>query len=230
MEIDYKKLEEKGINIADRDYTKEDPQKMFCPKCKKDRKKHMNNKPLAVYWKDCYAKCFNCGDSFFFGKTEKIGHEPKTKQEQPKAKVYKKPGKLTNEEPLDENMRKWFEQRGIPAELAEAEGIAAKANISDATLVNALKALAADRVTSGDDKAGVAFVSAATALIDRMQKEKDLALKSRAQSIREDELKIAQEKLKLEQAKAANAVKAVEDPTLTDEERVKKIKGIFGIS
>jgi hypothetical protein len=62
-----------------------------------------------------------------------------------------------------------------------------------------------------------------------MQKEKDLALKSRAQSVREDELKIAQEKLKLEQAKAANAVKAVEDPTLTDEERVKKIKNIFGI-
>jgi hypothetical protein len=117
----------------------------------------------------------------------------------------------------------------IQGGVAEAEGIAAKANISDATLVNALKALAADRVTSGDDKAGVAFVSAATSLIDRMQKEKDLALKSRAQSVREDELKIAQEKLKLEQAKAANAVKAVEDPTLTDEERVKKIKNIFGI-
>ena len=125
MEIDYKKLEEKGINIADRDYTKEDPQKMFCPKCKKDRKKHMNNKPLAVYWKDCYAKCFNCGDSFFFGKTRKLndGQPPDMQPMKQKSKDYKKPGKLANEEPLDNNMRRWFEDRGIPVEVAEAEGV-----------------------------------------------------------------------------------------------------------
>ena len=125
MEIDYKKLEEKGINIADRDYTKEDPQKMFCPKCKKDRKKHMNNKPLAVYWKDCYAKCFNCGDCFFFGKTQKLndGQPPDMQPMKQKSKDYKKPGKLANEEPLDNNMRRWFEDRGIPVEVAEAEGV-----------------------------------------------------------------------------------------------------------
>ena len=125
MEIDYKKLEEKGINIADRDYTKDDPQKMFCPKCKKDRKKHMNNKPLAVYWKDCYAKCFNCGDSFFFGKTRKLndGQPPDMQPMKQKSKDYKKPGKLANEEPLDNNMRRWFEDRGIPVEVAEAEGV-----------------------------------------------------------------------------------------------------------
>ena len=125
MEIDYKKLEEKGINIADRDYTKEDPQKMFCPKCKKDRKKHKNNKPLAVYWKDCYAKCFNCGDCFFFGKTQKLndGQPPDMQPMKQKSKDYKKPGKLANEEPLDNNMRRWFEDRGIPVEVAEAEGV-----------------------------------------------------------------------------------------------------------
>ena len=38
-------------------------------------------------------------------------------------KGYKKPAKLTNEEPLDENMKQWFANRGIPAEMAEAEGI-----------------------------------------------------------------------------------------------------------
>ena len=125
MEIDYKKLEEKGINIADRDYTKEDPQKMFCPKCKKDRKKHKNNKPLAVYWKDCYAKCFNCGDCFFFGKTQKLndGQPPDMQPMKQKSKDYKKPGKLANEEPLDNNMRRWFEDRGIPVEVAESEGV-----------------------------------------------------------------------------------------------------------
>ncbi len=36
---------------------------------------------------------------------------------------YEKPGRLTNEEPLDENMCRWFSDRGIPAETAKAEGI-----------------------------------------------------------------------------------------------------------
>ena len=54
MEIDYEKLKKLGIDIADRDYTKSDPQKMLCPSCKSNRKKHKKNKPLAVYWKIVY--------------------------------------------------------------------------------------------------------------------------------------------------------------------------------
>ena len=38
-------------------------------------------------------------------------------------KTYKKPGRLTNEEPLDEKMKQWFASRSIPVEVAEAEGI-----------------------------------------------------------------------------------------------------------
>ena len=125
MEIDYEKLAKTGIKISDRDYDKKDPQKMLCPACKNGRKKHKKNKPLAVYWKDCYAKCFNCGESFFFGKTQKLndGQQPNTQPMKKNSKEYKKPGKLENGEPLDENMRKWFEGRGIPVEIAEAEGI-----------------------------------------------------------------------------------------------------------
>lgn len=91
----------------------------------------------------------------------------------------------------------------IQGGVAEAEGIAAKANISDATLVNALKALAADRVTSGDDKAGVAFVSAATSLIDRMQKERDLELKAAAQETKDEQLKLAREKFEAAEKRLA---------------------------
>ena len=125
MEIDYEKLKETGIKISDRDYNKPDPQKMLCPACKSTRKKHPNNKPLAVYWDDCYAKCFNCGETFFFGKTWKLNDGQQTKEQPMKkdTKEYKKPGKLANQEPLDENMQNWFESRGIPAEVAEAEGI-----------------------------------------------------------------------------------------------------------
>ena len=115
MEKDEKKLKE--IGIAD-----DGKKKQFCPECHANRT-NQRDKSLSVDWDKCIAHCHYCGKSFFFGKTEKIGHEPQPKVVQPKAKGYKKLGKLTNEEPVDENMRKWFEQRGIPAELAEAEGI-----------------------------------------------------------------------------------------------------------
>ena len=125
MEIDYEKLEKTGIKITDRDYTKSDPQKMLCPKCKDTRTKHKKNKPLAVYWNDCYAQCFNCGESFFFGKTEKLNNGQQVPKQNRKVgtKEYKKPPRLTNEEPLDENMKQWFASRGIPTDTAEAEGI-----------------------------------------------------------------------------------------------------------
>ena len=124
MEIDVKKLKETGIKLEDRDYTKEDPQKMFCPDCHKKRKKHPTDKPLAVYWNSCYAKCFNCGSEFFFGKTEKIGHQPTKKPTMKKeTKEYKKPAKLTNETAPDEKVLAWFASRGIPAEVVTQEGI-----------------------------------------------------------------------------------------------------------
>jgi len=123
MEIDVKKLKETGIKLEDRDYTKADPQKMFCPDCHKDRT-HQGDKSLAVYWNSCYAKCFNCGSEFFFGKTEKIGHQPTTKQTMKKeTKEYKKPAKLANETAPDENVLKWFASRGIPAEVVLQAGI-----------------------------------------------------------------------------------------------------------
>ena len=115
MEKDVKKLEEFGI--ADNGKIKQ-----FCPACH-DTRNNKRDKSLYVNWKNCFARCYHCDAYYFFGKTEKIGHEPQPKSVQPKANGYNKPGKLTNEEPLDENMRKWFEGRGIPVVIAEAEGI-----------------------------------------------------------------------------------------------------------
>ena len=116
MEIDNRKLQEFGI-------ANDGKKKQFCPACH-DTRTNKRDKSLSVDWDKCIAHCHYCGKSFFFGKTEKIYHAPKTVQPSKlEVKGYKKPGKLANEEPLDENMRKWFEQRGIPAEVAEAEGI-----------------------------------------------------------------------------------------------------------
>ena len=115
MEIDEKKLEKIGI-------ANNGLKKQFCPKCHSERK-HKTDKSLAVYWDTCTAKCHHCGESFFFGKTEKIGHAPQPAPKKQETKEYTKPPRLTNEEALDENMKRWFTERGIPPEVAEAEGI-----------------------------------------------------------------------------------------------------------
>ena len=117
MEIDYNKLNELGI-------TNNGKKKQFCPECHANRT-DKRDKSLSVDWDKCIAHCHYCGKNFFFGKTEKIGYAPKVVYQQPKPdmKGYKKPAKLTNEEPLDENMKQWFANRGIPAEVAELEGI-----------------------------------------------------------------------------------------------------------
>ena len=117
MEIDYNKLEKFGISNNGK-------KKQFCPKCHENRT-DKRDKSLSVDWEKCIAHCHYCGENFFFGQTEKLnsGQPPKHAPQKPETKEYKKPGILTNQEPLDENMKAWFEGRGIPVEITEAEGI-----------------------------------------------------------------------------------------------------------
>ena len=116
MKIDYEKL--KQLHITDDGTTKQ-----ICWSCHENRK-NKKDKSLSINWERCIAHCHHCNQSFFFGKTEKLndGQPPKQSLKKTDSKEYKTPGRLTNAEPLDENMRKWFEERGIPVEVAEAEG------------------------------------------------------------------------------------------------------------
>ena len=117
MEIDEKKLKELDIK-------NNGEKKQFCPKCHGERKHHPQEKELSVDWDRCIAYCHHCGESFFFGKTEKIGHQPTKKQTMRKEpKEYKKPAKLANETMPDEKVLAWFASRGIPAEVVTQEGI-----------------------------------------------------------------------------------------------------------
>ena len=81
MEIANRKLQEFGI-------ANDGKKKQFCPACH-DTRTNKRDKSLSVDWDKCIAHCHYCGKSFFFGKTEKIGHEPQPKVVQPKAKGYK---------------------------------------------------------------------------------------------------------------------------------------------
>ena len=123
MEIDFDKLKEIGINIDDRDYQQEDPQRMFCPKCHSERKHHPTERELAVYWDSCTAHCHHCGKNFFFGKTVKLNDGTSTKQKKQSTKEYKKPCRLTNEEAPKDEVLNWFANRGIPAEVVAKEPI-----------------------------------------------------------------------------------------------------------
>ena len=123
MEIDFDKLKEIGINIDDRDYQQEDPQRMFCPKCHSERKHHPTERELAVYWDSCTAHCHHCGKNFFFGKTVKLNDGTSAKQKKQSTKEYKKPCRLTNEETPKDEVLRWFANRGIPAEVVTKEPI-----------------------------------------------------------------------------------------------------------
>jgi hypothetical protein len=74
----------------------------------------------------------------------------------------------------------------------------------------------------------VAFVSAATALIDRMQKERDLELKAAAQETKDEQLKLAREKFEAAERRENAAKGALADNRLTDADKIAKMKEIFG--
>ena len=83
-------------------------------------------------------------------------------------------------------------------------------------LINSFQTLAAEAEFAGDhDRAKALF---------------DTVFKLAHIDQREEELRIASDRLKILEQKEAKTLKVVDDKKLTDEERVKKIKGIFGIA
>ena len=89
---------------------------------------------------------------------------------------------------------------------AEAAALGGKCT-KDEALIQAFKALATDvALTTGDAKTASAFVNSAMAIKDRLQKEQELALKSAAQSTKDEQLKLAREKFEAAE-KRLNAVK-----------------------
>lgn len=82
-------------------------------------------------------------------------------------------------------------------------------------LINSFQTLAAEAEFAGEhDRAKALF---------------DTVFKLAHIDQREEELRIASNRLKILESKEAKTLKVVDDKKLTDEERVKKIKGIFGL-
>jgi len=111
---------------------------------------------------------------------------------------------------------------------AEAAALGQKAT-KDTALIAAFKSLATDAALRTDAKTALSFVQCAMAIKDRLQREEELDLKANAENRKDDELKLAREKFEAAEKRLNAATKAVTDETLTDEQRVSKIKTIFGI-
>ena len=97
------------------------------------------------------------------------------------------------------------EHRMGQAAIAAAEAAALGGRCTkDEALIQAFKALATDvALTTGDAKTASAFVNSAMAIKDRLQKEQELALKSAAQSTKDEQLKLAREKFEAAEKRLA---------------------------
>lgn len=93
--------------------------------------------------------------------------------------------------------------------------MAEKSGISDLDLVKSFQNMGAEAALAGDSKTATRLIMMAC----------DLARKGQKQ----EALRIANEKLKLAQAKEQKATKVIGDKKLTDAERQAKLKEIFGL-
>ena len=123
------------------------------------------------------------------------------------------------------------ERRLASARIAalEADDIAKGVGLKDETAIKAYKSLAAEvSLKTGDPKKGGQFLRMAMDLVDRQLHAAEVELKTKDLARKDEELKIAQEKLKIEQAKNAAAKETANDTKLTNEQKLAKMKEIFG--
>jgi hypothetical protein len=73
------------------------------------------------------------------------------------------------------------------------------------------------------------FAYAAAKFRTTDQHERELALKAAAQQTKDEQLKLAREKFEAAERRLAAVQGAVDEPQLSDAERVARIKGIFGM-
>ena len=123
------------------------------------------------------------------------------------------------------------EQRrlSIIASQAQAREVAANHDIKDPVLVNALLAFATDRAASDDTDDATKLINAAMAIKDRIQRDAELKLKSARQQTAADQLKLAREKFEAAERRENAAKATVADSKLSDEERMAKLREIYGI-
>lgn len=123
------------------------------------------------------------------------------------------------------------ERRLAQARIAalEADDLAKTVGLKDEKAIAAYKSLAAEFALKSDAKTASQFMRLAMDLTDRQLHTAEVELKTKDLARKEEELKIAQKKLEIEQAKSAKAVDTLKETKLSPEEREQKLKEIFGL-
>ena len=113
-----------------------------------------------------------------------------------------------------------------------AQGITA-AKIDPQLAADMMTSLSVDEAAKPDgernEKVMQIFASAAAMFKTAEQRDRELALKAAAQSTKDEQLKLAREKFEAAERRLNAVQGAVDEPKLTDAERVAKIKSIFGM-
>lgn len=115
---------------------------------------------------------------------------------------------------------------------AQASGEGAReigrAAVSDQMAADTFRALSVDAAMNADDKGAALYAAAADKFANAAQRRAGLELRAKAQETKEAELALAREKFEAAE-KRLNAVQdAVNDTRLTSEQKLAKMKEIFG--
>jgi hypothetical protein len=112
----------------------------------------------------------------------------------------------------------------------EVDALAASAGQTDARLIDAYKTMAAEiAMRTGDAATASTYTRMALDLAAAQAKRSELDLKARAQETKDAALRLAREKFVAAEARLSSAKSVASDATLTDEQRIAKIKEIFGM-
>ncbi len=112
----------------------------------------------------------------------------------------------------------------------EVGKLAKAAGQNDIELIEAYKTLGADvALSTGDADKAEKFTMMAMMIGDSQRKKIELDLKERAQSTKEETLRLAREKFEAAEARLNKAKEVVGDAKLSDAERTAKMREIFGL-
>ena len=110
-----------------------------------------------------------------------------------------------------------------------AEWARAHGDVADETVAKGFMALGCDAMSNGGGKAGKEMLDSWCKVTDRLLHRQELSLKSRAQQTKDETLRLAREKFEAAERRENAAKAAVADAKLTDEQRMAKLKEIYGI-
>lgn len=110
-----------------------------------------------------------------------------------------------------------------------AEWARAHGDIADETVAKGFMALGCDAMSNGGGKAGKEMLDSWCKVTDRLLHRQELNLKSRAQQTKDETLRLAREKFEAAERRENAAKATVADNKLSDEERMAKLREIYGI-